>query len=120
MHTKYCTLYQDILENSYPAKHVCQNYHIFWFIKLSHLRILCKDSFGFRFALADACRKYTYLPEVVVSSAGSSIFDYARGSTQMGKKNRSRIYDLGVVPTRGNKSLLAYRVYKKKCNLGIS
>jgi hypothetical protein len=47
---------------------------------------LCKDSFGFRFALADACRKYTYLPEVVVSSAGSSIFDYARGSTQNGKK----------------------------------
>ena len=54
------------------------------------------------FALADACRKYTYLPEVVVSSAGSSIFDYARGSTQMEKKNRSRIYDLGVVPTQGN------------------
>jgi hypothetical protein len=31
MHTKYCTLYQHILENSYPAKRVCQNYHIFWF-----------------------------------------------------------------------------------------
>jgi hypothetical protein len=59
------------------------------------------------FRFGDACRKYTYLPEVVVSSAGSSIFDYARGSTQneknkKNKKNRSRIYDLGVVPTRGN------------------
>ncbi len=33
------------------------------------------------------------------------LFDYARGSTQNGKKNKntSRIYDLGVVPTRGNK-----------------
>ena len=34
------------------------------------------------------------------------LFDYARGSTQNGKKttkNTSRIYDLGVVPTRGNK-----------------
>jgi hypothetical protein len=51
---------------------------------------LCKDSFGFRFALADACRKYTYLPEVVVSSAGSSIFDYARGSTQMEKKKKKK------------------------------
>ena len=30
------------------------------------------------------------------------LFDYARGSTQNGKKNRSRIYDLRVVPTRGN------------------
>ncbi len=38
------------------------------------------------------------------------LFDYARGSTQNGKKNKtkntSRIYDLGVVPTRGNKRLL--------------
>jgi hypothetical protein len=78
--------------------------------KLSHLLVyqiitssdFVQGQFRFRFALADACRKYTYLPEVVVSSAGSSIFDYARGSTQMEKKNRSRIYDLGVVPTRGN------------------
>ncbi len=31
VHTKYCTLYQHILENSYPAKNVCQNYDIFWF-----------------------------------------------------------------------------------------
>jgi hypothetical protein len=30
------------------------------------------------------------------------LFDDARGSTQNGKKNRSRIYDLGVVPTPGN------------------
>jgi hypothetical protein len=78
--------------------------------------------------MLEISRKYTYLPEVVVSSAGSSttraarhkmekknrsrIYDLGviptRGSTQNGKKNRSRIYDLGVVPTRGNYNLICY------------
>ena len=47
------------------------------------------------------------LPEVHLFTGSCRLlrrlFDYARGSTQMEKKkNRSRIYDLGVVPTRGN------------------
>jgi hypothetical protein len=33
------------------------------------------------------------------------LFDCAHGSTQNGEKNKSRIYDLGVVPTRGKKRL---------------
>ena len=52
------------------------------------------------------------LPEVHLLSGScrllSRLFDYARGSTQMEKKNRSRIYDLGVVPTRGNKKKMHY------------
>ena len=52
--------------------------------------------------MLEISRKYTYLPEVVVSSAGSSTTRAARH--KMAKKNRSRIYDLGVVPTRGKKS----------------
>jgi hypothetical protein len=61
-----------------------------------------QGSFGFRFALADAWN----FPEVHLFTGSCRLlrrlFDYARGSTQNGKKNRSRIYDLGVVPTRGN------------------
>jgi hypothetical protein len=53
----------------------------------------------FRFwPMLEISRKYTYLPEVVVSSAGSSTTRAARHKME---KNRSRIYDLGVVPTRG-------------------
>ena len=68
------------------------------------------DSFGFGFALAvfGRCLKFsgscTYLSEVVVSSAGSSTTRAARYKMEKKPtKNRSRIYDLGVVPTRGNK-----------------
>jgi hypothetical protein len=62
--------------------------------KLSHLlvlnqqfwRILCKDSFGFRFALADAWNN----PEVHLFTGSCRLlrrlFNYARGSTQMEKK----------------------------------
>jgi hypothetical protein len=49
--------------------------------------------------MLEISRKYTYLPEVVVSSAGSSTTRAARHKME---KNRSRIYDFGVVPTRGN------------------
>jgi hypothetical protein len=49
--------------------------------------------------MLEISRKYTYLPEVVVSSAGSSTTRAARHKME---KNRSRIYDVGVVPTRGN------------------
>ena len=59
------------------------------------------------------------LPEVHLFTGSCRLlrrlFDYARGSTQMGKKkNRSRIYDLGVVPTRGNnvqKRTITYMTY---------
>jgi hypothetical protein len=57
--------------------------------------------------MLEIIRKYTYLPEVVVSSAGSSTTRAARHKWKKKgkkKKNRSRIYDLGVVPTRGNNS----------------
>ena len=85
--------------------------------KLSHLlvlnkkfwRILCKDSFGFRFALADAWNN----PEVHLFTGSCRLlrrlFDLqlrarldTNGKKKKKKKNRSRIYDLGVVPTRGN------------------
>ena len=56
--------------------------------------------------MLEISRKYTYLPEVVVSSAGSSTTRAARH--KMEKKNRSRIYDLGVVPTRSNKKIKIY------------
>ena len=57
----------------------------------------------FRFwPMLEISRKYTYLPEVVVSSAGSSTTRAARHQME---KNRSRIYDLGVVPTEVNSSL---------------
>ena len=48
----------------------------------------------------------TYLPEVVISSAGSSTTRAARHKMEKKTKKRSRcrIYDLGVVPTRGNKA----------------
>jgi hypothetical protein len=56
--------------------------------------------------MLEIIRKYTYLPEVVISSAGSSTTRSARHKWEKKKKkkkkNRSRIYDLGVVPTRGN------------------
>jgi hypothetical protein len=55
--------------------------------------------------MLEIIRKYTYLPEVVVSSAGSSTTRAARHKWEKKKKNRSRIYDLGVVPTRGNNKL---------------
>jgi hypothetical protein len=56
------------------------------------------------------CRFGRCLPEVHLFTGSCRVlrrlFNYARGSTQMEKKkqkkNRSRIYDLGVVPTRGN------------------
>jgi hypothetical protein len=58
--------------------------------------------------MLEISRKYTYLPEVVVSSAGSSTTRAARHKM---KKKRSRIYDLGVVPTRGNYMISIYIKY---------
>jgi hypothetical protein len=76
------------------------------FIKINNFDGFCARTASGSVSLwpmLEISRKYTYLPEVVVSSAGSSTTRAARH--KMEKKNRSRIYDLGVVPTRGNKTL---------------
>ncbi len=61
----------------------------------------CLAVFGRCLKFSGSC---TYLPEVVVSSAGSSTTRAARHKKEKKPKktkNTSRIYDLGVVPTRG-------------------
>ncbi len=63
----------------------------------------------------------TYLPEVVVSSAGSSTTRVARHKMEKKTqtKNKSLIYDLGVVPTRGNKSMRQREMLKQPSCTGM-
>ena len=105
MHTKYCALIniysRIVIQLNMYVKIITSsglsNYHIFGFCARTASGCVSL------WPMLEIFRKSTYLPEVVVSSAGSSTTRAARHKWKKKKKNRSRIYDLGVVPTRGNK-----------------
>ncbi len=119
-----CTLYHHILENSYPAKHVCQNYHIFWF-SINNFDGFCARTasgsvshslalFGRRLKFSGSC---TYLPEVVVSSAGSSTTRAARHKMEKKTQLKIRAEFMTSVSYRPEVKMyhMALKVYLVRC-----